>query len=102
MRLIAKDDSFFKTHYQLVDFPKPNLRMPDGLHDHAVSMLVSIEPCKRTNENLSSNFVEESFWKCLIADYDDGLMWKDFLQHFHTGCDFIPTSNTRTAITFFG
>jgi len=32
---------------------------------------MSTEPYKPSNTNISSNFVEEIFWKCLIVNCDE-------------------------------
>ena len=59
------------------DYDFPTVYMVCGL------LLVSIEPCKRKNTKVWWKFTEQYFWKCLIVDWDDGSMWRNFLQRHH-------------------
>lgn len=80
--LIIKDDLFSKTLHELAVLPKCNLPNSDDLHDLLVSLHLLTATCKRTIANHSSNFVKESFHKCLTVDYYEGLMLTNFSQHF--------------------
>ena len=48
-----------------------------------VNSVSVFERFERANTSLSPDFDEESFWKCCIVDCNDGLMWNNFLRHFH-------------------
>lgn len=62
---------FSKIHHRVVECTRLNLRTHNGSRD-----LVLTESCKMFCKTSS-----KWFWKFLIVDCDDGLMWKNF--HFH-------------------
>ena len=78
MYLVAKHDFFQNLTLNLWIFQNPIFE-----HLTTCTILWSTEPWKRINANLSSKFIEGNFWKYLIVDCDDGLMWKNFLCDVH-------------------
>ena len=70
---IVKDDFFENPPSSCWLFKIQFANIP-RLHD-----LVPTQPCKRVQMQMSlSKFVGRIFWKYLIVDWDDGLMWTPF------------------------